>query len=309
MNLLFVMDPVQAIDPGADTTCALMQAAEAAGHRLSVTELHQVEANPAPRALVRPIRVNPWCTLGDPERVPLDSMDAIFIRTDPPVDNRYVWAMQLLDLADRRCTLFLNDPAGILAANEKIYTLRFPQLTPPTLVSADPRVITDFLAEQRTAVIKPVDGHAGRGVLRLVRGDPNLPSILDLQTQHGAAPVVVQAALDATCGNRRIFMVDGEALAVVNRLPMPGDFRTGDVVEVLELSDQERRLGEEVGPALVRDGLRFAGLDVIDGRLIEVNVTSPGGLRQLERLSGHAYAPQVIARLLTPVRHPMEVTA
>jgi glutathione synthase len=234
-------------------------------------------------------------------------MDAVFVRSDPPFDDRYLWAMHLLDLVDRRRTLLINDPAGIRAANEKLYSLRFPRLIPPTLVTANAAVVTDFVSEHHVAVVKPIDGHAGRGVLRLDRGDPNLPSIVEMQTRHGIRPVVVQAFLDAGAGNHRIFLLDGQPLAVANRLPGAGDFRTGDVVEVLDLSPGEARLCDEIGPALVGDGLRFVGLDVIDGRLIEVNVTSPGGVRQLERLAGRSYAGQIVARLLATADRSLEV--
>jgi glutathione synthase len=216
--------------------------------------------------------------------------------------------MHILDLADREQTLLVNDPAGIRAANEKLYALRFPELVPATLVSSDRSAIARFVEDHGAAVIKPIGGHAGRGVLLLRCGDPNLPSILDLQTSFGAHPVVVQERLDAAAGNRRIFMVDGEPLAAVNRLPASGDFRTGDVVEVVPLSATERRLCACVGTALRADSLRFVGLDVIDGRLIEVNVTSPGGLRQLERLSGRPYARQIVSQLLTG-KQAMEVLA
>lgn len=309
MNVLFVMDPIAGIDPSGDTTSALMEAAEAAGNQLWITELHLLEADPAPRALARRVEVSPWFTTEAPEHVAVNAMDAVLIRTDPPFDERYLWAMHVLDLADRRRTLFINDPAGIRLANEKLYALRFPDLIPPTLISADKDAIAGFVAEHHAAVLKPLDGHAGRGVLRLQQGDANLPSIVELQTRHGKRPVVAQAFVNATGGNHRIFMVDGEPLAVVNRLPVPDDFRTGDVVEVLDLSPDESRLCDQVGPQLIRDGLRLVGLDVIEGRLIEVNVTSPGGLRQLERLSQRTFASSIVARLLSPSPQRLEVLA
>lgn len=308
MRVLFVMDPPAGIDPAGDTTTSLMKAAAAAGHQLWMCELHQLEAAPAPLALARPIEVLPWFTVDGGERMPIELFEAVFVRSDPPFDERYLWAMHVLDLADRQRTLLINDPAGIRAANEKLYALRFPELVPATLISADRAAIARFVAERGAAVIKPLDGHAGRGVLQLRRGDPNQPSILDLQTRFGARPVVVQERLDATAGNRRIFMLDGEPLAAVNRLPAAGDFRTGDVAEVVELSPAERRLCAAVGPALVRDGLRFVGLDVLGGCLIEVNVTSPGGVRQLERLSGRAYSREIVSQLLA-ANPAMEVTA
>jgi glutathione synthase len=307
VNVLFVMDPMERIDPTGDTTSALMEAAQAAGHELWATELHLLEANPAPAALARRVDVTPWFGVGAPERVAVNAVDAVFIRSDPPFDDRYLWAMHILDLADRARTVFVNDPAGIRAANEKLYALRFPRLIPPTLITADGNAIERFVARHGAAVVKPVDGHAGRGVVRLDRGDANLRSIVELQTGRGDHPAVVQAFVENAGGNHRIFVLDGEPLATVTRLPVAGDFRTGDVAEVVELTPEERRLCDDVGPALVADGLRFVGLDVIGGRLIEVNVTSPGGVRQLEKLSGRRYAPLIVDRLLAAAHQPMEV--
>lgn len=296
------MDPVERIEPAGDTTVALMEAVQAAGHELWVTELRHLEAEVHPVAAARRISVVPWFEVADAERVPVRDFAAVFIRTDPPFDDRYLWGMHLLDLVDRRRTLFVNDPDGIRRANEKLYALRFPGLVPPTLISANLETIAAFVDTHVRAVLKPMDGFQGRGALLVTRGDPSLRSLVELQTCRGQRQVVAQEYLSAALqGNHRIFMADGEPLANVNRPVADGDFRTGDVTEVVELSADERRLCSEIGPILVRDGLRFVGLDVMGGRLIEINVTSPGGIRQLDRLTGDSFAPRIVDRLLSGV--------
>ena len=225
----------------------------------------------------------------------LDDVAAIFLRTDPPVDDRYLHATYLLDLVDSRRVVMVNDPTGVRSANEKLYALQFPEWVPATLVSADLTELRSFVATHGTAVLKPVDGCMGRGVFLLRHGDTNVPSLLETSTDRGRRVVIVQEFLgDVSHGNRRIFLLDGEPIAAVDRFPEPGDFRIGDRHEPARLTAGEVALCAAMASRLRADGLRFVGLDVIAGRLIEVNVTSPGAARHFDRATRSHLATRVI---------------
>jgi glutathione synthase len=238
---------------------------------------------------------------GEPEDLALGATDAVLVRTDPPVDADYLAMTLLLEFA-RDATVVVNDPRGLREANEKLYACRFPELMPPTVVTADAAALLAFAERHDGAVLKPLDGHGGAGVVRLSVGDPDGPAVVARATGDGARPVMAQRFLAGVVdGDRRILLVDGEPLGVLNRRPAPGEFRAnigrGATVEVVEADDRDRRIVDALAPALRADGLWFVGIDVIDGHLSEVNVTSPTGLRQLTRLSGGRPDLTVIERL------------
>ena len=297
MKLAFIVDPLEKLDPSGDTSVAMIEAALQAGHDPFVVtggELSLVDGRaraPLRRITlmdgrmdgVRWIAPSDWHRLdaAPTEPIALDDMDAVFLRTDPPLDRRYLWATWILDAVDPARTILVNDPGGIRDANEKLFSLRFRDLVPPTLISADREQIRAFLDVHGCVVLKPIDGHAGRGVLRLTGGDPNVSSMVELATARGRQPVVIQAWVHgAERGNHRILLWDGEVLGAVNRPVEPDDFRTGSPAEAIELSDRERHIVARLAPELRRRGLRFVGLDTIGDWLIEVNVTSAGGIRQ-----------------------------
>jgi len=231
----------------------------------------------------------------------LDDTDAVLVRTDPPVDADYLAMTLLLEFAGGT-TVVVNDPRGLREANEKLYACRFPELIPPTVVSAGAGTLLAFAEHHDGAVLKPLDGHGGAGVVRLSVGDPDGPALVAAATGDGSRPVMAQKFLAGVAeGDRRILLVDGEPLGVLNRRPAPGEFRAnigrGASVEVVELDDRDRRILDALAPSLRADGLWFVGIDVIDGRLSEVNVTSPTGLRQLVRLSGARPDLTVVDRL------------
>lgn len=297
MKLAFVIDPLERLDPTGDTSVALIEAAGQLGHETFFAETHTLSLLGAmARAPLRRIRVADapmdgvrwaapavWYEAGEPPAEPIElaEMDAIFLRTDPPLDAGYLWATWILDRVDPARTILINDPRGIRDANEKLFALRFPKLVPATIVSADMAEIRRFIEDVRLAVMKPIDGHAGRGVLALQAGDTNVASIVELGTARGTRPIVVQAWVDeAAAGNRRILLWNGTVLGVVNRPVEPGDFRTGSPAEAVAPTPRELQIVATLAPDLRARGLRFVGLDTIGDYLIEVNVTSPGGIRQ-----------------------------
>ena len=295
MDVAVIMGGPETVDADTDTSFGLMLAAEERGHRVwhclpSAVSLidGRVWATASPTLLQdgseTPVR------LGEPIDLDLTTIDAVLVRLDPPFDLAYLHLTLLLDaLVDT--TTVVNAPRGLRDVNEKLYATRFPDLTPPTVVTAAPDRLLAFAAEHGGAVAKPIDGHGGRGVLILRPGDANAPSIIDLLTERGRVPIMAQRFLDAISdGDKRILLLDGEPLGAILRRPTEQDFRAnvcvGGSVEAAELDHDDRHIVDRLAPALRADGLAFVGIDVIGGRLSEVNVTSPTGLRQLTRLSG-----------------------
>ncbi|GAA1608487.1 MULTISPECIES: hypothetical protein [Kribbella] len=218
----------------------------------------------------------------------------VHLRIDPPVDARYLHTTYLLDLAGTRV---VNRPAGIRALHEKLVALRFPELCPPTYVGADPQALRSFVTRVGTAVVKPVDGFAGNGVW-LVRDDQGTIALLESATAGGRRQVIAQQYLPAVAqGNKRLFLLDGELAGAVVRRPAAGDFRIGPPVAAAGIDEHDRAIVAALGPELRKHGLVVAGVDVIDGRLIEVNVTCPGGMHKTDALLGTRLSHTIVSSL------------
>lgn len=315
MNITFVADPLESLDASIDTTVGLMHAAQAIGAKVWTTEVGLLEAvngrarAPARRVWLAPSAPidghqwtvpDPWFRATEPQHVWLDEAAAVFIRTEPPLDASYTTATLILDLVDPARTAMINDPRGIRACSEHLLPLRFPDLIPPTTVTADPRTIRAFLAEHGAAVVKPVDGFSGRGVLRLDRHDPNLASLIEIATGNGTQAVVVQRFLrEVGAGNKRVFMIAGEPAGAVYRYPVAGDFRIGNPTAEAPVTARDKEICARLAPTLLRNGIHLAGLDVIGPHLIEVNVTSVGALRKADALLGWTLCADLIDSVLT----------
>lgn len=314
MNVAFVIDPLETLDASVDTSVGLMHAAQDRGVQVWVTEVGRLEAvHGRARCLARRIRLapsapragcrwsvpDPWFRAEEPEHLWLDETAAVFMRTEPPLDETFVNATLVLDLLDPRRTALVNSPTGLRACSEHMLPLRFPDLVPPTLVSADSHAVRAFVAEHRVAVGKPVDGFSGRGVLRLATGDPNLPSLIEIATGNGSRVAVVQPFLrEVAAGNKRVFVVAGEPVGAVYRYPADGDFRIGNPAAEAPLTARDREICARLAPTLRRHGIHLAGLDVIGRHLIEVNVTSVGGLRKADALLGWTLCADLVAGVL-----------
>lgn len=319
MNVAFVVDPLETLDASIDTSVGLMHAAQERGADVWVTEAGQLEAvNGRARAVARRVRLapsqpldghrwtvpDPWFTATEPQNIWLDDLAAIFVRTEPPVDEVYTTAMLILDLVDPARTAMVNDPTGIRVCSEHLLPLRFPDLIPPTVVTTDARTIRSFVAEHDGAVVKPVDGFSGRGVLRLDRHDPNLASLIEIATSNGDRAVVVQRYLrEVDAGNKRIFLFDGEPVGALHRFPVAGDFRIGNPTAEAPITKRDREICQRLAPTLRRYGIRLAGLDVIGPSLIEVNVTSVGALRKADALLGWTLCADLLDDVLEPHTH------
>ncbi len=295
MRILYVMDPLERMTPLKDSTFAFMRAGTARGHQnLHCLPHHLSVRNGRVFAQVSEATVSataPYHAYGARSTVALDELDAVMIRKDPPFDTAYLLATQCLEHA-RGKVLIVNDPRGLREANEKIYAIHFARWMAPTLVSSNRDEIRAFVDEVGgKAVIKPLDGAGGVGVMSLVKGDKNLRSITDVVTVEGTRLAMVQGFLErVTEGDKRVLLLDGEPLGAILRVPAGDDFRAnihvGGSVEPTELSEHEKALVADIAPRLRQDGLFFVGLDLIAGHLTEVNVTSPTGIQELGRFNG-----------------------
>lgn len=303
MRFLFVMDPFASMLPDKDTSFAFMRAASRRGHQVLHCRPEQLYSEGKQvGAVARPLVVSdspPHFTAGEPQREQLAELDAVFIRKDPPFDAAYLYTTQLLDLAKEH-TLVINDPTAVRDANEKLYALGFAEFMPPTLVSADERQLIDFVSQVGgRAVIKPLDGAGGSGVAVLGADDVNLRPLVGLLTNEGRRLAMVQQFQPTVVqGDKRVLLLDGEVLGTIRRVPRGGDIRAnihvGGRVERAELEPEELAMVVAVGARLRKVGLWFVGLDVINGKLIEINVTSPTGIQELGRLTGTVPEDRVI---------------
>ncbi len=295
LNVAVQMDPIERINVRGDSTFALLLEAQQRGHKLSYYTPDRLALRDGKvSAAVRPVevrdRVGDHFTLGEPRDIDLSSLDVVLLRQDPPFDLAYISTTHMLERIHPR-TLVVNDPAHVRNAPEKIFVTEFPDLMPPTVITRDLEAIKAFRAEQGDIVMKPLYGKGGEAVFRLEREDLNFGSLYDLFSTMFREPWVVQKFLPAVKdGDKRIILVDGEFAGAVNRVPAPDDLRSnmvrGGVPKATDLSAREREICARLGPPLRERGLLFVGIDVIDGFLTEINVTSPTGVRAVKNLGG-----------------------
>jgi glutathione synthase len=304
LRMAFVMDPLEAIDQEKDTTFVLMLEAQARGHEIvELQPSHLYTKNHTPAAQYRRVRVqrgSPHFQMTGGGEGPLAEFEVVFMRKDPPFDMNYFFSTHLLSLVDPARTFVINDPQGLREANEKLYALHFPRVIPPTLVTQDMPRLKGFLNEVGgEMIIKPLDGCGGAGVFLVMEKDRNLHSIVETSTHFGTRPVMAQRYLpEVRQGDKRVLVLNGEPLGAVLRVPREdehrGNIHVGGSCVAADITDADRRICLELKPRLIRDGLYFVGLDIIGGMLTEVNVTSPTGVQEINRLSGMRLESQVI---------------
>ncbi|MDB5593767.1 MAG: glutathione synthetase [Hyphomicrobiales bacterium] len=296
------MDPIEKINIAGDSTFALLLEAQARGHELFYYTPDRLGMRGREvLASMQPLKVQDVAAdhahLGAPVLKNLEEMDVILLRQDPPFDLAYITSTHMLEQVHPR-TLVVNDPASVRNAPEKIFVMDYPQLMPETLITRDRDLIEAFRAEHGDVVMKPLHGHGGSAVFKISRKDPNFGSLFDLFSVTFREPWVIQRFLPAVSkGDKRIILVDGVARGAVNRVPAEDDIRSnmvrGGAAVATDLSPREREICDTIGPELKRRGLLFVGIDVIDGYLTEINVTSPTGLRAIKRLGGPDLAVDV----------------
>ncbi len=296
LRIAIQMDPIERVDIDADTSFALALEAQARGHKLWVYGPGDlVWDRGAVRARARPVTLHRergnHVDFGETQTLDLRAdADIVLMRQDPPFDMAYLTAAHILEhLAPD--TLVLNDPFWVRSSPEKVLVLDFPDLGPATLVSRDPLEIRAFRDAMGDIIIKPLYGNGGAGVFALKGGDPNLAALLELFFERSREPVIVQQYLpDVSKGDKRVILIDGEPAGAINRVPRPGEARSnmhvGGKPEPADLDESDRRICAAIGPVLRTRGLVLVGIDVIGGRLTEINVTSPTGVQELKRFSG-----------------------
>jgi glutathione synthase len=302
LNVVVQMDPIARINIRGDSTFALLLEAQRRGHGLSYytpdeLSLRGEELVAPVQALTVQDQVGDHFTLGEPKPTPLQSFDVVLLRQDPPFDLAYITSTHFLERIHPK-TLVVNDPASVRNAPEKLFVMNFPQLMPPTLISRDLDEINAFREQHGAVVMKPLHGHGGAAVFRVLPQDMNFGSLYDMFSVTFREPWVIQRFLpEVKHGDKRIILVDGEFVGAVNRVPAADDLRSnmvrGGAAQATQLSAREREICDTLGPALRERGLLLVGIDVIDGNLTEINVTSPTGIRAISRLGG----PDIAARV------------
>ena len=303
LRVAFQMDPILGVNPKADTTFRLAEAAQARGHELwhyapddLVWREGRILAHAEPMTVSRGGGAH--ATLGEKRWIDLAAdADVIWLRQDPPFDMGYITTTHLLDRLEGR-TLVVNDPFWVRNQPEKLLVLDFPDLIPATMIARDLAAIRDFRAEHGTVVVKPLYGNGGAGVFKLTPEDGNLASLHEMFTQVSREPLIVQKFLpDVTAGDKRVILVDGEAVGAINRVPQKGETRSnmhvGGTAEKSPLTARDREICEAIGPTLRERGQVLVGIDVIGGMLTEINVTSPTGIQELERFDGIDVASRI----------------
>ncbi|MBS0531272.1 MAG: glutathione synthase [Proteobacteria bacterium] len=296
------MDPIARINVRGDSTFALLLEAQKRGHSISYYTPDKLSMRGKDVvAPVQPLTVRDQdgdhFTLGDSKREHLESFDVVLLRQDPPFDLAYITTTHLLERIHPK-TLVVNNPASVRDAPEKLFVMNFPELMPPTLISRDLDEINSFRAEHGAVVMKPLHGHGGAAVFRVMPQDMNFGSLFDMFSVTFREPWVIQRFLpEVKHGDKRIILVDGEFAGAVNRVPAADDLRSnmvrGGAAQATDLTSREREICARVGPALREQGLLFVGIDVIDGNLTEINVTSPTGIRAIAKLGGPDVAAMI----------------
>src|SRR5215212_5640700 len=306
LNVAVQMDPIARINIRGDSTFALMLEAQKRGHELSYYTPDQLSLRG--EELVAPVQVvtvrdeaGNHFTLGEPKRAPLNAFDVILLRQEPPFDIAYITSTHLLEWIHPK-TLVVNDPGSVRNAPEKMFVLNFPQLMPPTLISRDLAEINSFRDEHGAVVMKPLHGHGGAAVFRVMPQDMNFGSLFDMFSVTFREPWVIQRFLpEVKHGDKRIILVDGEFAGAVNRVPAPDDLRSnmvrGGSPKKTELTAREQHICERLRPHLRARGLLLVGIDVIGDYLTEINVTSPTGIRAVKNVGGPDIAKLVWDRI------------
>jgi len=295
LSIAIQMDPVETLQIAGDTTFALGLEAQKRDHSLWYYTPDRLSLNEGVITAVgqKLTFYDQACAhfkTGDLETRPLEGFDVILMRQDPPFDMAYITATHLLEMLSPK-TMVVNNPAEVRNAPEKMLVTLYPELMPATLVSRDPETILAFRQKHKDIIIKPLFGNGGAGVFRLQPDDQNLSSLLEMFFGNSREPVMVQAYLPAVRnGDKRVILVDGEAVGAVNRIPNEGEarsnFHVGGSAAKAGLTERDLEICAAIGPELRRRGLLFVGIDIIGDYMTEINVTSPTGIREIQRLSG-----------------------
>jgi len=314
-RLAVVMDPIAEIKYAKDSTLAMLLAAQARGFELAYLEQRDLalrDGIACARVRSLTVRADPlsWASLGEPHVSPLGEFDCILMRKDPPFDTEYIYSTYILERAEDQGALVVNRPRGLRDMNEKVYTAWFPECCAPTLITRAMGDMQGFLIEQGKIVCKPLDGMGGRSIFVVERDDKNAPVIFETVSDYGKRFVIVQRYLPeiSATGDSRVLLIEGEPVEyALARIPSPTDHR-GNLAAGAHgvgrpLNERDRWLAGQIGPKLAQAGMLFVGLDVIGGYVTEINVTSPTGIRELDKQFG----TDIGARLIEAIERRLAV--
>ena len=308
MNIAFILDPLDEIKTGKDSSYAMMREAVARGHTLAeMQQENLVWRNGKIVGYARDLTLTgddeDWYRAGERRPVPLEKFDAVMMRKDPPFDMEYIYSTYLLELAEKQGARVINSPRAVRDNNEKLAIAKFPQFTVPSLVTREPALIREFLAEHDDIILKPLDGMGGASIFRIHRADFNISVVIETLTNHGRRSIMAQRFIpEITKGDKRVLVIDGKPVPYsLARIPKPGETRgnlaAGGTGVAQPLSAREREIAESLGPELKAQGLLLVGLDVIGDWLTEVNVTSPTCMREIADQTGFNVAALMIDAL------------
>ncbi|MGH8762563.1 MAG: glutathione synthase [Nitrosospira sp.] len=310
MKLGFILDQLDSIKPYKDSSFAMMREAASRGHQLFAMQQGDLawksgETVGFARAmeLTGSLDARRWYQIKESEEMPLQDLDAVLMRKDPPFDMEYVYSTYLLELAESAGARVFNSPRAVRDHNEKFAIAKFPQFTPPTLVTRQDYLIRDFLAEHRDIVLKPLDGMGGASVFRIHSADHNISVIMEMLTHYGTRTVMAQRYIpEIAQGDKRILLIAGEPVPyALARIPRPGESRgnlnAGGTGIAQPLTTRDREIAEALGTILQERGLILVGLDVIGDYLTEINVTSPTCMQEIADQTGFNSADMMINAL------------
>lgn len=312
LNFLIVMDDIHTINYKKDTTLAMLWAIADRGHTAHYCQIHDLWLdNGALQIDSQPLKTfkDPahFYELGEKITQPASAFDVILMRKDPPFDMQFLYSLYLLEYAQRAGVLVVNNPESVRDCNEKLFATQFPELMTPTIVTNKQTHIRDFIKTHQDVIVKPLDGMGGMGIFRLTADSPNIGSTLEMLTQLESLPVMAQKYLpEIKDGDKRILIVGGKPVDYcLARIPSQGETRgnlaAGGRGVAMPLSAQERQVAEQVAPVLLQKGLYFVGLDVIGGKVTEINVTSPTCVREIDDQCGTHIAEDFIAFIETKI--------
>ncbi len=297
IKLGMVMDSIDHINIDKDTSFAMLLEAQSRNWELHYMELNDLYLdNGLPYARTRTLKVqrdkNNWYQFIEEKDIPLDQLDTIIMRKDPPFNQEYIYATYLLEQAERLGVYVVNKPQSLRDANEKLFTSWFPQCCAETLVAREPKRFKIFLKQYKEIILKPLDGMGGTSIFHIRENDPNLNVILEIMTEYSTRFIMAQRYLpEIKHGDKRILLVNGEPIAyALARIPTKGETRgnlaAGGRAEGRELTERDLWIAKQVGPTLKKKGLVFVGIDVIGDYLTEINVTSPTCVQELDKEFG-----------------------
>ena len=295
-TVAFQMDPMETIDIDADTTFALAEVAQNRGIKLwEYAPQHLAYNEGRIEAFARPMTIrrekDNHVEFGERQVIDLsDEVDVVWMRQDPPFDMAYITAAHMLERLKGK-TLVVNDPEWVRSCPEKILPLDYPHLMPETLITRDRRAIDNFREKHQDIILKPLFGNGGAGVFLVKSGDSNYSSLLEMFMESSREPIIAQAFLkDVSKGDKRIIIIDGVAVGAINRIPLKGETRSnmhvGGKAVPTELTSDDMRICDAIGPMLKERGQILVGIDVIGDKMTEINITSPTGVQELKRFSG-----------------------